>query len=585
VDVTEAPVAAQASVTLLVRDALPDGRAPLSPSHSLTAAPGPSGWQVRIEGAALDRDLVVRWRTAGAAAAVALDAARPPEGHARADAAYGLLTLVPPAPEAGVAPMPRDLILLLDTSGSMAGEPLAQARTFARALVQGLTETDRLEMIAFASAPRRWRRGAEPATEEARRDALAWLDALTAEGSTEMREAVARALRPLRRDAQRQVVLVTDGLVGFEHEIVAAVAQDLPAGSRLHVVGVGSSVNRGLTAPAARAGRGVEVVLGIDEAVSPALGRLLAATQAPLLTHVTLSGAALRAHVPAALPDVHASAPLRAALELAPEGGEVLVHARTAAGAWQGRVTIPVLAAGSGNAAVIRLYGREAVEDLEVRRALGDSAVDKEIERLGLDFRIATARTSWVAIAEQPSVDPTQPTRRERMPHALPHGMSIEGLGLRKTRGMRGAVSAPSTRGAMEIVLSLREPPTGRASLERVQEDSEAAYGMPAFLRRPRPRPYIADLVLRKGRELTFEIAVDPGTDWQYDTVRVLWPGGVSLAAEVVEAHTTAKGEVPFGGIIRLAVRLTQDGPDASPDEVVVAHPRGMLRLRVRPRA
>src|SRR5688572_8476996 len=115
VDVTEAPVAAQANVTVLVRDALPDGRAPLSPSHSLTAAPGPSGWQVRIEGAALDRDLVVRWRTAGAAAAVALDAARPPEGHARADAAYGLLTLVPPAPEAGVAPMPRDLILLLDT--------------------------------------------------------------------------------------------------------------------------------------------------------------------------------------------------------------------------------------------------------------------------------------------------------------------------------------------------------------------------------------------------------------------------------------------------------------------------------------
>jgi Ca-activated chloride channel family protein len=211
VDVADAPITARAAVTLRVRDVLPEGRAPLSPSHPITGEPGASGWQGRIDGAALDRDLVVRWRTAGAAAGVALDAARPPEGHARAGTAYGLLTLVPPAPEAGAAALPRDLILLLDTSGSMAGEPLAQARTFARALVQGLGQTDRLERIAFAGAPHRWRRGAEPATAAARADALAWLDGLAAEGSTEMREAVVRALRPLRRDAQRQAVLVTTG--------------------------------------------------------------------------------------------------------------------------------------------------------------------------------------------------------------------------------------------------------------------------------------------------------------------------------------------------------------------------------------
>lgn len=577
VDVTDAPVAAQATVTLLVRDALPDGRAPLSPSNSLTAAPGPSGWQVRIEGAALDRDLVVRWRTAGAAAAVALDAARPPEGHARADAAYGLLTLVPPAPEAGAAAVPRDLIVLLDTSGSMAGEPLAQARTFARALVQGLAETDRLEMIAFASAPRRWRRGAEPATAAARADALAWLDGLVAEGSTEMRQAILGALRPLRRDAQRQVVLVTDGLVGFEHEIVAAVAQDLPAGSRLHVVGVGSGVNRGLTAPAARAGRGVEVVVGLDEAVTPAVARLLAATQSPLLTDIRLSGAALRAYVPAALPDVHAGAPLRAALELAPEGGEILVRARTATGTWEARVVAPALSSAAGNAAVISLYGREAVEDLEVRRAAGSASVDAEVERLGLQFQIATRRTSWVAIDEEPSVDPTRPTRRERMPHALPHGMSIEGLGLRRgssTRGALGGVSPSSTR---EIVM-------------RLSAASEMDLEMPAFLRTPwAPRSFgphlVAHLILRKGRELTFEIIPDPGTAWECDAIHVSWAGGPSLAAEIVEAHTTARGPVPFPGLIRLSVRLAGDGPEAPPHEIVVTSRLGRVRMRVHPRA
>ena len=119
----------------------------------------------------------------------------------------------------------------------------------------------------------------------------------------------------------------------------------------------------------------------------------------------------------------------------------------------------------------------------------------------------------------------------------------------------------------------------------KVHEDREAAYDIPAFLRTPRPRRYVADLILRKGRELTFEIAVDPGTEWQHETVRVLWLGGVSVAAEVVEDHTTARGEVPFGGIIRLVLRLAEDGLSDPPAEVVVSSRLGIVRLRVCTRA
>ena len=585
VDVREAPITATAAVSLIVRDALPEGRAPVSPSHPIAVEPAPAGRHVRIEGAALDRDLVVRWRMASEAAAVTLDTARPPEGHAHTGAAYGLLTLVPPAPEVATPTVPRDLILLLDTSGSMSGHPLDQARTMARALVQGLADTDRLEMIAFASAPHRWRRHAEPATESARREALAWLEGLTADGATEMREGLLAALRPLRRDAQRQVVLITDGLIGFEEEIVATVARDLPAGSRLHVVGVGSSVNRGLTAPAARAGRGVEVVVGLDEAVAPAAARLLATTQQPLLTDVTLSGPALRGHAPAALPDVHAGAPLRAALELAPEGGEILVQAHTAAGPWESRVAVPALAPGAGNAAVVSLYGREAVEDLAVRRASGDKSVDTEIERLGLEFQIATARTSWVAVSEEPTVDPTRPTRRQRMPHALPHGLSIDGLGLRMELDTRLAFGGGVTRAtARRLRLGVARGPFVAASgpiSASSRPVHEAVLGLGRGAQRATPR-YIGRLVLRKGRELTFEIAMDPGTEWQCDSVRVLWPGGVRLAAEIVEAHTTARGTVPFGGIVRLSVRLAEDGPDAPPGEISVSDRYGTLRIPVR---
>jgi Ca-activated chloride channel family protein len=102
----------------------------------------------------------------------------------------------------------------------MSGRPLDQARRIVAALVDSLGEEDRLEMIAFSNAPRRWQAEPVQATEAARRSALEWLRKLQASGGTEMRTALVEALRPLREDAQRQVVLVTDGEIGFETEVV-----------------------------------------------------------------------------------------------------------------------------------------------------------------------------------------------------------------------------------------------------------------------------------------------------------------------------------------------------------------------------
>jgi Ca-activated chloride channel homolog len=574
VDVSASPIGPRGRVTLVVRDARPDARSPESPSHPIGVTADGTGCRVTIDSMALDRDVVIRWPAAGATAGLALDTARPAAGRPHADAAYGLLTVVPPSPEQRAASLPRDLIVLIDTSGSMDGEPLAQAKMVTRALVQSLGEGDRLEMIQFSSAPRRWRHDAERVTEAARKDAFAWLDGLRAEGSTEMREAIVQALRPLGPKAQRQTVLVTDGLIGFEHEVVAAVVHALPAGSRLHTVGVGSSVNRALTASVARAGGGVEIVLGLDEAVTPHVARLLAHTCAPLLTEVTIAGAALVAHAPAAVPDVYARAPLRAAVKLAPAGGELIVRGRTPSGAWEERLAVAPTAPGAGNPAVVALYGREAVDDLEVRRAAGDEAVDAEIERLGLAFQIATRLTSWVAVGEEPSVDPTKPMRRERMPHALPYGLSIEGLGLRRTLGT-GAV--PGAAGTVRLSLRASSLPAPSFSpAPRIERVLGRSGGVPQ-----RPR-LLARLVLRKGRELTFEIAADATVDWAPDGVMVVWPDGTKRRAEILEPSTTARGLVADGATIRLTVRLEEDGPESLPRHVVVVDIRGTHRIPVR---
>ena len=95
--------------------------------------------------------------------------------------------------------------------------------------------------------------------------ALAWIQKLQASGGTEMLSGVQHAMRALRPSSQRQIVLITDGLVGFEREIVSTLLAELPRTARLHALGVGSAVNRSLLAPIARAGRGIEAIVGLGE--------------------------------------------------------------------------------------------------------------------------------------------------------------------------------------------------------------------------------------------------------------------------------------------------------------------------------
>jgi Ca-activated chloride channel homolog len=570
VDVAESGVPVDAEVTLTVRDALPDGEVPLSPSHQIAVAPGALGLEVKLaKPVALDRDVVIRWPAAGMATGLTLDTARPAAGCPHAGAAYGLLTVMPPSPKSRPPIRPRDLIVLIDTSGSMADQPLAQAQAIACALVESLTEVDQLELIEFSNRPRRWLPHAVRITAATRQDAIAWLTGLGAGGGTEMRDAVVEALRPLRSAAQRQAVLITDGLIGFENEIVATVARELPIGSRLHTVGVGSSVNRALTSTAARAGRGTEVVIGLDEDVRPYVARLLARMRAPIVTDLKLSGSALLDHAPAALPDVYAGAPLRVALKLRPEGGNFHVHGQTPTGSWNSDVTVPAMVAGEGNAAVVALYGREAVEDLELQRAAGVETVDHDVERIGLEFEIATRLTSWVAVSEEPAVDPRQPVRRERIPHALPQGLSIEGLGLHDPRGAftkDRAIVLGAFTGATRLVRPAQSTLTQRLGLHAPSRGSKLP---------------VARLVVRKGRELTFEISVELPLFWDPEEAKVFWADRTIVRAEIVAERTTSAGAIASGLTVRLGLRLVADGPAGLPERVGVKIRNGWLMLRV----
>jgi Ca-activated chloride channel homolog len=214
-----------------------------------------------------------------------------------------------------------------------------------------------------------------------------------------MKDGILEALAPLRDDAQRQVVLVTDGLIGFEDEVLEAIREKLPASARVHTVGVGSGVNRSLTRPAARVGKGVELIVGLDEDVERVAQRLCARTAQPFVTNVEVSGTAVDAVAPQRMPDLFGGAPCLASLKLRPNGGTVIVRGKTAhGGAYEERLEVKPCERGEGSAAICTLYGREKVEDLETS-GLHKSDIDSQVEAIGLGFQISTRLTSWVATA------------------------------------------------------------------------------------------------------------------------------------------------------------------------------------------
>jgi Ca-activated chloride channel family protein len=615
-DVADGALGARVALSCTIRDALADGRKPESPSHAVETLT--AGGALRVElrdkaGARLDRDVVVRWRVTTPKVGIALDTGRAERGAA-SQHAHGLLTIVPPSLDAGRRAVARDLILLLDTSGSMGGDPLAHAVRVASALVSTLREQDRLEMIEFSSASRRWKSSPVAANEPARREALSWLAGLQASGGTEMRTGILEALATVRKDAQRQVVLITDGQIGFESQVVAAICDRLPVSSRLHTVGVGSAVNRSLTGPAARAGHGIEVIMGLGEDAERAASRIVARTNAPLFVDLQLGGDALVEHAPVKLPDLFAGAPALVGVALKPEGGELTVRGRTPDGSWEQRIRVPAIAQGEGNRAVVALFGREAVEDLETRLGAGDDAheIDASIERIGVDFQISTRLTSWVAVSQDRTVDPSEPLRRERMPHELPHGMSAEGLGLRPATAAAPAMPSIVDGAIRRRLASPAAPMQARvAALPRgisprievgeevrmldgpfanftgtvVKMDNQKLQVKVSIFGRPTSveldfasvekrggrddEATTRDLLrgriaLRRGRQLIVEVFAD-GADLAWapnGPASVMFADGDVVIATIATRGTTRKGTVAAGAVARLTLELPEGAPE-----------------------
>jgi Ca-activated chloride channel family protein len=532
-----------------------------SPNHDLRVeTAGDTAKAVLAHAARLDRDIVVRWGACSQDVGVRLTVGGGLPGD---DGCYGLITIVPPAvPRVTFA---RDVTVLIDASGSMQGAPIAAAKKVVVELLHGLTSEDRFELLEFASDPRRLTNGMVPASRDAVERAVKVVDRIQASGGTEMTKALVEALRPLRPDAQRQVILVSDGDIGFEEEALRAVLEGLPAGARLHCVGIGAAPNRTLTQGLARAGRGVELFAQDETTALDAARRLGAATVRPVLTEVSVSGGAVRKVAPARPRDVLAGQPLVMGVELDPRGGPLEVRGRLAgaAEAWVRHIEVPAGGAVEGSAGVSAsplpigaLYGREAIADVEAElRGRNYEDCLQKIEGLGMRHRITSRRTSLVAIAEEPGVDPTAPRRRERLAVELPSGVSAAGVGL---MGRMGAPRAAMPGIGADEMDFMKLSPTGI-----LRTGARSIGGWPrASLAGPEPgiggRGVTigrATVIKVEKRILVLEFEV-PVEGFQIPEGRVqVFVGGEKLGdASVVAGRSTRREPLAQGLVVKLAL-------------------------------
>ncbi|MDF5758461.1 VIT domain-containing protein [Spongiactinospora sp. TRM90649] len=350
-------------------------------------------------GERLDRDFILRLYF-DASTSLALVPDETP-GETAAGQGTFALTLLPAPAEAVRAP--RDVVLVLDRSGSMGGWKMVAARRAAARIVDTLTAGDRFAVLSFDTVVERpddLPPGLAEATDRNRYRAVEHLARLDARGGTEMLAPLQEALGLLGDGARdRVLVLVTDGQVGNEDQILERTGAGLAA-VRVHTVGIDRAVNAGFLGRLAGLGGGRCELVESEDRLDEAMEQIHRRIGAPLVTDLSLKaeGFDLVPDTVTRPGSLFPGVPLSVTGRYrAADGAQAVlaVHGLTADGQpWESRVT----GARTGNPAIRAIWARARLRALEDRYATGDESVEQAIVDTSLEFGVLCRFTAFVAI-------------------------------------------------------------------------------------------------------------------------------------------------------------------------------------------
>ena len=455
----------------------------ISPYHPVATEAAPGGGRiVRLAQGEVpaNRDFELRWRSAAADGSVGLFRER------LGGQDYVMAMLTPPVDDRRRPVPPREMIFVIDNSGSMAGESMEQARASLLHALRTLNPADRFNVIRFDDTMTQLFEAPVPATPEQVELALRYAESLEAEGGTEMLPALRAALvDPTPADARvRQLIFMTDGAISNEAEMLEAIG-GARGRSRVFMIGIGSAPNSLLMSRMAEVGRGSYTHIGDTAEVNARMTELLDRLTRPAVTELSVRIVGSDAEVtPRQLPDLYAGEPLLVMARGAGLGGTLEVSGRIGDGVWRRSVALSEAVEGPG---VARLWARRRIAEIEVADTLGtidpEEAADT-IARLGLEFSLVTPETSLVAVDRTPVRPQGARLTEEELPLNLPHGWDFDAL--------FGNSSESSTRGVLaEDAAELIElPQTGTDAAALARSGAILlllALGGLALLRRRKP--------------------------------------------------------------------------------------------------
>ncbi len=336
----------------------------------------------------------------------------------------------------------KDVIFLIDTSGSQRGEPLAKSKQLMRQFIQDLNPNDTFTIIDFADTTTALSTIPLANTVDHQQKAMRYIDQLEANGGTELLNGIQTVMNfpPPTAGRLRSIVLITDGYIGNENEVLAEVRNQLQSGNRLYSFGVGSSVNRFLLNRLAEIGRGIAKITRPDEPIEDVLDLFLSQINNPVLTNLQLSwegpGEPVEIY-PVRLPDLFDSQPVVIFGRKSDyQGGKLRVRGTTATGDRYEQV-IPIdftsasekLNPNSAHHAIAQLWGRSKIKHLMNQMFSGETKSGIEaVTQTALDYQLLSQYTAFVAVSEEVRIDPDGEHRTVRIPVELPEGVSYDGI-------------------------------------------------------------------------------------------------------------------------------------------------------------
>ena len=377
-----------------------------APSHAIIAIPDQDGgFQISLKADAVpaDRDFQLLWHPTPTTEPLATVFTEQKNGET-----YGLLMIAPPTQTADkTLHVPRDLTFIIDTSGSMAGQSIEQARSSLAGALTRLTTLDRFNIIQFNNTVRSLFPSLEPVTTTSMRNAVRYAEGLSAEGGTEMLPALRQALKA-PQDASRiqQIVLLTDGQVGNEDELFELLHYRLGA-RRLFTIGIGATPNSHLMRKTAEFGRGTFTYIGNVNEVKDRLDVLFKKLEHPVLTDIRFDQtgwSGLEQH-PSRIADLYEGEPVLLAFKAGAMPQDSTLVGQSGSQPWSLPVSFTQASARSGLSVN---WARQKISALMDGAFKGEAedAIRKAVIDVALTHHLVSKYTSLVAV----DVTPARPT-------------------------------------------------------------------------------------------------------------------------------------------------------------------------------